>query len=534
MKRINRQILHLVLGCLISSTLITSCNDAENYFNDTYNIPEVEMSEYRRLFSVGDTMTLIGRLNPENGLVVTVGEANADYKVTGKLYEDPRPTGNIYLHYDTISFPITEAMGSGQLPVTITSGGNAVNLPGIEIVPPAILKGGLSMKEVTTLAKGDGILNCQNGKGDVYIYRHETNSVEHIAKNGTSKTVVSLQGMNDEHGNLKVHTFYSGGVDNSGQNIWLSARVTEASADNASNEIYRLLHINTATGTITTLNRSLYPIKKEHRTVATITPFEGGIGQVKIFQTGGIYPDSKGNIYLRLSNYATCLLENATDPNAAQLSYLFVTPYNVTNQSPSWLPEISGYQPEELTRQLPGIVWHTTQGQYFDAPNHLMYWIEVPFRDSQYDAHKTIIQLYNLNTRAQMTELEIASARFLPQRYPAGPFGSITGVNNSNYRDSDGRARDTDLAGFLPMPGRKLMVLYYGNTYTLMDFNDKYAYLYAQPVNVPMKYDLKRGSVGGRELEPNFIGDIGLNYDEEGMIYTTAEQRTVILKTVKK
>ena len=93
--------------------------------------------------------------------------------------------------------------------------------------------------------------------------------------------------------------------------------------------------------------------------------------------------------------------------------------------------------------------------------------------------------------------------------------------------------RDTDLAGFLPMPGRKLMVLYYGNTYSLLDFNIRYAYPYAQSVKVPLPCDLKKGSIGSRELDPNYLGDIGLNYDEEGMIYTTAQRRTVILKTIK-
>ena len=530
MKQINKQIQRLVMAFALLALTVTSCDDAENYYNTIYDIPEVQMSDYRRLFAVGDTMTLIGRLNPQNNLTVTVGNANAEYKVTGKLYEDPRPTGNVYLHYDTIAFPITEAMGSGQLPVTVTSGGNAVSLPSIEIVPPAILKGALSMKEVTTLAKGDGILNCQNGKGDVYIYRHETRSVEHIAKSGASKTAVSLQGMNDEHGDWQVHTFYSGGVDNSGQNLWLSARTTEASADNAGNEIYRLVHINTATGKAVTLNRSLYPIKKEDRTLGTITPFEGNINQVKIFQTGGIYPDSKGNIYLRLSNYATCLLENAADPVAAQLSYLFVTPRSFEAWGiPTWRPELP-YTEEEAP--MPGIAQRSTQGQYFDAENHLMYWIEVPNRDIHYDAHKTTIRLYNLNTRAQLTELEIASASYLPQQYSAGPFGSLTGVNNSTSQDPEGRMRDTDLAGFLPMPGNKIMVLYYGNTYTLMDFNTRYAYPYAQSVKVPAPYDLKRVNIGSRELAPNYMGDIGLNYDEEGMIYTTAERRSVILKTI--
>jgi hypothetical protein len=122
----------------------------------------------------------------------------------------------------------------------------------------------------------------------------------------------------------------------------------------------------------------------------------------------------------------------------------------------------------------------------------------------------------------------------LSQAYSAGPFNSLTGINNSGFTDPDGRKRDTDLAGFLPMPGNKLMVLYYGNSYSLLDFNKRYSYMYAQKVNVPATYDLKRVYLGSRELDPFYLGDIGLNYDEDGMIYTTAERRTVILKTVKK
>lgn len=531
-KYISHHFMLLAFAGAAVAPMATSCDDAENYYKDIYGIPEVQMSKYRRLFAVGDTMTLIGRLNPQNNLTVTIGQANADYKVTGKLYEDPRPTGNVYLRYDTIAFPITEAMGSGQLPVTLTSGGNAVNLPPIEIVPPAAIKSPLTMQMVTTLKKGDIALYCQNGKGDVYLFRQESQVVEHIGKDGASKIVFSFKGLHDDHGAWQIHTAYSGGVDNGGKNLWLSARVTEANADNGTNEIYRLVHVDLATGTITTLNRSLYSFNKENRTTSTITPYEGNIGEVKIFKTGGIYPDSKGNIFLRLSNYATCLLENATNPAEARLTYLFVTPRSYEGRGMvNWRPELPYTEKEP---PMPGISQRYTQGQYFDAENHLMYFIDVPNRDSQLDFLKTSIGLYNLNTRAKLTELEIASERFLAQPYPTGPFNLITGINNSGSTDPDGRGRDTDLAGFLPMPGNKLMVLYYGSTYTLLDFNNRYAYAHAQTVEVPAAYDLKRIDVGSRELDPVYLGDIGLNYDEAGMIYTTAERRTVILKTVIK
>jgi hypothetical protein len=385
-KYIGKRFSLLALVCTTMLSIATSCDDAENYYNDIYDIPEVKMSNYRRLFAVGDTMTLIGRLNPQNNLTVTIGEANAEYKVTGKLYEDPRPTGNVYLHYDTIAFPITEAMGSGQLPVTITSGGNAVDLPSIEIVPPATIKTPLTMKEVTKLKKGDIALYCRNGKGDVYIYRQENQSVEHIDKDGKIETAASLAGMRDQYGSWQIHTAYSGGVDNSGKNLWLSVRVNEANAENGTNEIYRLLHVEPATGKISTLNRSLYPLKTEDRTTGTITPYEGNIGDVKIFRTGGIYPDSNGNIFLRLSNYATCFLENATNPDEAQLTYLFVTPKSYEgNGIANWRPELP--HTEEMP-SMPGISQRYTQGQYFDAENHIMYFIDVPNRDSQADSLK--------------------------------------------------------------------------------------------------------------------------------------------------
>lgn len=514
--------LRTTLGLLILLLLFTSCNEAQKYYSDLYNIPEVKMSDYRRQFATGDSMVIIGRLNPQNNLTVTVGGTLADYEVQGELKETYYPDGKMhYTKYDTIAFPITQAMGSGTLPVQLTSGGNTVDLPSIEIIPKPIHEEGFTMVPVTTLERWDGILNCQNGKGDLFVYREATKSIERILKDGTTQTILNLKNRSDEWGDWSAYRFNSGGVDPDLQNMWLSFQTRESDPRMRDYEVYRLLHYDIATGVITTLNRSIYPMQYAVRKRETILPYEGAIREVKLFKTGGIFPDGQGNIYLRLSNYATALLTEAANPSTAQLTYLFMTPPAHDSYSiAAWRPEVPN--PAEM----PGVPTQPTQGQLFDAANHLMYYLDVPYRTDELGMVR--IWLYNLNSRAIVSKLEIASARYIPQFYSVGSFNFLTGIQTHGAG-----VRDTDLAGFLPLPGRKLLVLYYGNSYSLLDFNNRYAYPYTARVEIPEGYDLKRMRTGSSELEIEYRGDMGLNYDEEGMIYTTAERQRVILKTVK-
>lgn len=481
---------------------LASCKDAEYYFEEVKTTPEV-LANYALVYQTGDMMTMKGRLNPDNGLIITVGGAKADYKVLKQENE-----------LDVVSFPITETMGAGKRAITISSGGKLINAPAIEVIST---KGQfaeiLTMVEHTTLNTNDIPFYCRNGKGDIYIFRSSGNKIEHVRKDGTIEMVLTLSGKTDQYGTWAVKTMYSGGVDSKGEYLYFSALTTDNSSDNSRNDIYRLVRYKlNGTEAPETLNRSLYhTFRNRDRTLASIQPFEGDIKEVKIFQTGGIFPDAQGNVYIQLSNYATCLL-NVN----GQFNYLFVSWQPLITESPAiaWMPQVWDTQAGELFSGnrlgLPGAHLDVIQGT-ISPDDRLMYFIYPALR---MDGAQTIIKLYDLTYRS-LAYVYTKSTYIGEKQYVAGPFNILTGV-----RSQSPSGADVDQTGFMTMPGAKLLLLYYAKTYGIMDFHRKYGENYATIKMAKAEFML------GRK-------DISLNYDEEGMIYTTTNNRSMILKSKK-
>jgi hypothetical protein len=507
-----KQLRHVLVHFSFILALV-ACSDAEHYYEEIEAMPEV-LPDYELVYETGDSVTIKGRLNPDNGLRITVGGVPADYKVIQRREETE--SDEINRSMDHVRFAVTEAMGSGQKIISITSGGHTIYAPAIEIISTkGVIDGTLVLEQHATIHSGDILFYCQNGKGDVYIYRNSSKTIERIKKDGSTETVLALTGFSDEYGDYTVGTLYSGGVDGRGEYLYFSALTPDNSADNARNSIYRLVRYRIGGEEAPeTLNRSLYyTFRERDRTLETVKPFEGNIREVKLFQINGIYPDSEGNVYMH-NTYATLLLTAAG--NLSYLVRMGEANWNASGRLQIWNPEWSGfYSPSEIANLLPGVLIPATHGPI--APDDkLMYRITTPSRFAM-EADRIAIELYDLGTRSRTYSYTKNSfnGSFGAKKYAVGPFPILTGVRFAGAPDNV-----TDQTGFLPLPGKKLLLLSYGETYSLMDFNREYADKYA---NVEMgTADLQLGS---QDI------DRGLNTDEEGMIYTLSNNGTKILKS---
>lgn len=491
--------LKTIIAAWLLLLFISSCNDAEEYYQQINDIPEVKL-EFETVLKEGDSLKLIGRLNPENGLRIAIGgDENAPYRVYGKavkvynelMYHD------IYRSYDTVMVAITSAMGEGLQLLSITSGGHTARIGYVEIVPSPDMKGSYGMQEIARMSgSADVIFRCVNGKGDIYFYKRNGSAIEHIAKDNTTTTVATLSSLQDDAGTYSILMMYAGGVDSQGENLWFAARTRDSSPENATSEIYRLVHYDMKSGVFTTINRSVYPKTANERTLeGTLMPFEGKLNEAKVFRPSGVYPDSTGNLFLVLENYALARIENASKPGAATIIYL-ISSYDV----PAWMT-VTDVPTNRLAYKIPGTkirrIFYSADNRVIDADGGIMY--NYSYSEGFTDSRQSI-DVFDLNARVALenyrkSEMNYQAVKQSPKL--AGPFHILSGV---------------PMNAFLPMPGRKVMVMFNNQNFTELDFGTRYARTYMEQVK------------DGVSLTQ------GLNYDEEGMLYM--RRGNSVMKTI--
>lgn len=480
--------------------LISACNDAEEHYELTNEMPEVKLN-FETVLKEGDSLTLIGRLNPENNLTIAIGEEeNAPYRAYGKAVKKFHSTElrDYYTSYDTVKVAITSTMGEGLQLLSITSGGNRVRVGYVEIVPSPAMKGSYGMQEIARMGgSADVIFSCINGRGDIYFYKRTGNTIEHIAKDNTTSTLASLGSLQDEAGAYTIMLMYAGGVDSKGENLWFAARTRDSSPENATSEIYRLVHYDIKSGVFTTINRSVYPNTAGNRTLeGTLMPFEGSLSEAKIFRVSGVYPDRNDNLFIVLDNYAIARVEKASEPAAATVKYL-ISSYSV----PAWMTA-TGFTSRQLVYEIPGSkmrgIFDSADNRVIDADGGIMY--NYSYSEGYTDSRQTLY-VFDLNARVPLesyrkSERDFRAAKQSPKL--AGPFHILSGV---------------PMRAFLPMPDRKLMMMFNSQNFTELDFGDSYARTYME--NVQDAASLTQG----------------LNYDEEGTLYM--RRGNSVMKTVK-
>lgn len=497
-----------------------ACNKAENYYYKLHDQPEVRLN-YNTVYGVGDTMTLIGRLNPEKNLQIHIGDADARIISSKKV----RPTDNLgtidtVTRVDEVKFIITKEMGIGpNRKIQVVSANNVTNWPSIEIIESTadgILKKQLQLVKHLDYPAAAIPVFCQNGKGDIFLWKMD-HSVLKIAKDGTLTNILTSSTLKDEIGTFTITQFNAAGIDPQEQNLYFSAITIDGAADNAGNQIYRLCRYNLPNAQLTTLNRTVYSSTSTMRTRDAYQPFQGEIGSVKLLTCREIVPDSKGTVYLNIGNYAVAKL------SGNNLNYLFKKK-NSSDFPQVWNPDKNQfYFQSDLNSFFPGVNTDVIP-RAWSPDEELMYGVSVSSQIS-FSQFDLVNQTESFKMPFGYSDIIYGDAK----PYISGSFNVLSGVYSVND------TREPGLFGYLPLPGENVLILYY----QALEDNKDHPYATQYPTFGIRNFKEKVGKryAPGKLVRNGYVmgkTDQILNYDSDGMIYMTANGKQTIVKTTYK
>ena len=177
-------------------------------------------------------------------------------------------------------------------------------------------------------------------------------------------------------------------------------------------------------------------------------------------------------------------------------------------------PAIDGYKTQlYFERILPGSEMDFNRIEAVDAENDQAYF---------YESNVARIQQYGLaNQKAGSIFNNQLKLDGRDKPYSVGPFSILNYPPPQNGTVGQGNG----LFGIMPLNNQLLMLKYQNSgasVWALMDFTKQWGQLYA-----PASFDAM-----GHIM--NYGSDMLLNYDSQAMLYMTADNKTVILKTVYK
>lgn len=491
-----------LIPAIVTAITLSACNKAENYFEKLDIQPEIR-TDYQSVYGVGDTLILEGRLNPEKNLEIHIGGMKAEISSITRF---PRAAGSIRIEGDSLDrarIVIREEMGIGtDRPVTVTSAGITIQCPAIEIIEGinnGYLPHPVQLVRHAGFSAGYVPLFCQNGKGTVYYWNRDQR-ITRIDKDGSNTIVLEAGALSDAHGNFTVTTFNAGGVDQQEHNLYFSAITTDGHADNNGNQVYRFCRYDLQTRQLTTLNRSLYPATASQRIWDAFTPFEGSIVTTRLFAADGIYPAGNGHIFIHIPQSSTVARLDAS----GELTYLFRLGPSVP---PVYNPATgANYSTVQIRLMLPG----TTISTRFSSIRGVL-------------PDENILYANTASAVSNITQIDLANSvqtyNFTPPYVQSFQDAVITGsFNILTYNASAS-------LGYLPLPDARILALYYPGTdnarypaFATLSFREEAGRRYAPGTLARNGYNL----TGNGQM---------LNYDEEGMIYMTANNNTMIVKT---
>lgn len=492
------------LPVILVLMLVGGCKKADNYYAKLYAQPELLTVNINPRYTVGDTLKLMGRLNPQNNLIIRINGVQADIKSISRDINLYVPPGKFKIDsIDIVKTVITASMGIGPgKSITINSAGITINGPAIDIVESGstgILSDSLKAASYYTLPAGSKPLYCQNGKGSIYLWNSD-NTLTLIKKNGITQKIFDNRVLTDNFGAFTVTKFNSGGVNPQETLIYFSVLTTDASTDNAGYFIYRLCKYDVGANKVTVLNRTLYAKDASKHTLAAAQPFEGSIGQIKLFELSGIYPDSKGNLYFKVNS---SILGRLTADRSCKYVYK-ARRYDSDPGYQNFIPEIINpatgmvSTDEQLLNLYPG----ATGTRYIRAVS--------PEEDL----------LYPLFSLTLQTPLNLSY-------YPIYFFSPQGGLTNDPGVINDPEEYQW---GYMPLPGNRLLLLMNQDAETRQEWRSLTPVWVVQDYekNQARRYTPGKFAHGSYKMQPT---DLLLNYDEEGMVYMTANTQKVIIKT---
>jgi hypothetical protein len=504
-------------GLLLLS--VAGCHKSDHFYTELKTLLQIDQRTgfaYKAAYITGDTMVITGLLKPINSLQITIGGVTAGIVGTDSVkYQyagGNGPYGIDYTYVNQVKIVITQAMEGKNREVKLSNNGTSISGPAVDVFSfggPGSFQDSLQLVTIKTFADSkNSFLYNNNGKGDLYYYAAGSGELHHIGKDGSEAVVFDLNILNDQFGNYTISSFITGGVNPQGSIAYFSVIAGDGS--------YKLLRLDLTSKQLTTLNQS----------TEINAPFEGKIDQVKMI-INGIYPDSKGNVYLGISSNSEGKTPNAIalyTENSGQLVYLFrMIDYALFPAIPG-MPGI-GLQLSSTNKHLQGI--------RISPEENLLYALTFDNGIGQGG-----ISLYDLSARVKLDQFQ-----------PNLPASADNGLDILGAFSSLRISWSTDpdrCFGFLPMPGKRLQTMqyqFYGPygadpattaqyglpKWTVVDFTEQRIYASAPG----------RCRVGNFAFGPyNRFGgpsvsatDQLLNYDEAGHLYMTANGKTVLVKT---
>ena len=498
---------------LLLLVLLASCSETDNYYAQLKKQPEL-VKDYDAVYAVNDTLTIKGHFIAD-GLQIKIGDTAANIisisnKLNNATYNDS---------IQVVKLIVTNAMGVGTArPVSITSSGITVSGPAIEIVENSkagLLPNGLTVQKIADYPANSTPVYCRSGNGNLYFINKTTNTVTRMMPDGTLTQVFDPSQCKDADGTSFTVTRLNGcGIDPHEQYLYLSL-YTEAPS-RTYYHYYRLCRWDLVNHTFTVLNKTPYYIYKSKRMLSDAQPFEGSISQVKMFTATGIYPDSVGNVYFDMDNRMITRMD-ATGNYSYVLKNSYAN-YTLTDPAPQIVnPATSDYYSLPRTLQFfPGVIANYMKIEAMSPDEKFLYVQQTTARLVRYDlTNQVLLNTFNAWLDAMNLNLK--------KPFISGSFAVLTGTTNNK----------NSLWGMMPLQGGKLLILYYQDLIT-GDQTGKYDL----PAWGILDFVNERGSryAPGGFLRQGYVMNYGtdelLNRDAQGMLYMTANNKSVILKTI--
>jgi hypothetical protein len=494
--------------------LLAGCSETNNYYSTLKKQPEL-IKDYDAVYAVNDTMTVKGHFIAD-GLQIKIGGAVAGIiSISNALYS---ATYNDSIQ--VVKLLVSNAMGVGTArAVSITSSGITLSGTAIEILESSkagVLANGLTVQKIADYPSNSTPVYCRSGNGDMYFINNTTNAVTRMTASGVVSQVFDPSQCKDADGTAFTYTRLNGcGIDPKEQYLYLSL-YTEAPYATYYH-YYRLCRWDMVNKTFTVLNKTPYYIYRSKRTLSDAQPFEGTISQVKMFTATGIYPDSLGNVYFNMDNRMITRMTAA-----GNYSYVFKNPYYVMlyaliDPAPQIVNTATDdyYSLSHTLQFFPGVTANFSKIEAISPDENLLYVRQSTARLARFDLTNQV----ELNTFNSYSDVNYGA-----KPYISGSFDVLSaGYSNSN----------NSMWGMLPLSGGKLLILYYQNLIT-GDQTGKYDL----PAWGILNFINERGSryAPGAFLRQGYVMNYGtdelLNRDTQGMLYMTANNKSVILKTI--
>lgn len=489
-------------GILLTGLLFSACEKTEQYYDILKQQPEV-FKNYESIYEVGDSMLIKGRFN-ERDLQIHIGDSKAEILKIEKQsylvdfdYQDS---------IQQVTLRISRDMGVGaNRTVQIISSGISIESPSIEIIENAqsgVLGGELTVTKIADYPSNSDPVYCRNGKGNLYFVDKTTHTVSRMDPSGALTIAFEASTLKDSGGQPINYTRLNGlGIDPKERYLYLSLYTQARGAEEF--QFYWLIQYDLQNKTTKLLNKTAYHRLQNRRTLASIQPFEGNISDVKIFTANGIFPDSEGNVYFRGDHFITKM--------DIQGRYSYVFKMRSVSMPQVFNPNSGSYYSANRAAQFfPGVqlLYENQFNNITMNPDNQEYWTD-----------GTLLSLEDQVLLNSFYGTSNNKKDGTP--YISGSFGLLTGASSpsNEYNDCWGR---------LPIGKGKMIVLWYKDldkpnfpAWGVLDYDQEKGYRYA-----PGAFDAKGYRISTAELL--------LETDVQGMLYMTANNKSVILKTIYK